>query len=359
MASTRDLVYIPISRAKSLVQNCLKAVGAKESHAEDLADVLVAGDHRGHYSHGLNRLDMYVKDIQTGITNGDAEPITERETPATAMVDGKNVLGPVVGKYCMNLAIKKAKECGVGWVLARQSNHYGIAGYYSLMASSKGLIGMSMTNTSSLVLGTRAKSCTLGTNPVSFATPGKSGDNFVLDMATSTVALGKVELQKRKDEKIPNGWGADKDGIETNVPGEVLRGGGLLPLGGSEETGGYKGYGLAMMVEIMTSIMSGATYGANVRKWGTTERIADLGQCFIAVDPNVFCPGFNGRLQDYLSLQRDLEPADSTKPVLVPGDPEVAHQKICDEMGGIPYHKNVVKHLADVAARLNVEAMDI
>ncbi|XP_056137622.1 (2R)-3-sulfolactate dehydrogenase (NADP(+))-like [Lampris incognitus] len=142
---------------QTFIERCMTAVGTQPHHARSLAEVLVEGDRRGHYSHGLNRMDMYVKDIQMGICAKDGEPVVEKETVATALVDGKNLLGPVVGNFCMDLAIKKAKEAGIGWVVARGSNHYGIAGYYAMQALKENMIGMSFTNTSPLVVPTRAK----------------------------------------------------------------------------------------------------------------------------------------------------------------------------------------------------------
>lgn len=179
----------------------------------------------------------------------------------------------------------------------------------------------------------------------------------MLDMSTSTIAYGKIEVNDRKGIPIPNGWGADSNGKQTNTPSEVLNGGGLLPLGGTEESGGYKGYGLSMMVEMMCGIMAGATYGSNIRRWGTTERVADLGQCFIAVDPNAFCGGFEDRMQDLMNMHRNLEPVEADKPVLVAGDPERMHMKKCADDGGIPYPRSVVEHMNGLAKELNVEVM--
>ena len=140
----------------------------------------------------------------------DVEPRTVRETPAVALVDGMNCLGPVVGNYCMEKAIAKAKTVGVGVVTARTSNHYGIAGWYGLTALREGLIGISSTNTSPLVVPSRSRQPALGTNPLAFFAPGKDGDTFELDMATSAVALGKVEMNARKNCDIPLGWGVDE-----------------------------------------------------------------------------------------------------------------------------------------------------
>uniref|UniRef100_A0A3B3XZP8 Malate dehydrogenase n=1 Tax=Poecilia mexicana TaxID=48701 RepID=A0A3B3XZP8_9TELE len=330
---------------QSFIERCLTTVGAKPHHASSLAEVLVTADCRGHYSHGLNRMDMYLKDIQTGVCAVEGEPVVEKESAATALVDGNNLLGPVVGNFCMNLAIRKAKEVGIGWVVAHGSNHFGIAGYYSMQALKENMIGMSFTNTSPLVVPTRGKERTLGTNPLSVAAPAKHGDSFVLDTATSAVALGKVELNERRGDPIPDGWGCDPEGHVTTDPKSVLTGGGLVPIGGSEATGGYKGYGLGMMVEVFCGILAGAQYSKYVRTWKVTDRVANLGQCFVAINPENFAPGFNERMSDLLSIQRDQDPAEPGSPVLAPGDPERLNMKKCEEIGGIPYHINVVKYI--------------
>ncbi|KAH3694000.1 uncharacterized oxidoreductase YjmC-like [Dreissena polymorpha] len=348
---------VPKAEVERFIIDCMTKVGTKRTHAVSLASNLMTADYRGHYSHGMNRLDLYVNDIRTGITVSKDEPSIEKETVSTAMVCGNNVLGPVVGNFCMKLAIKKAKETGVGWVVANSSNHYGIAGYYSMLASDEGLLGMSFTNTSPLVVPTRAKEAVLGTNPISLAAPGKKGDSFVLDMATSTCALGKIELHDRKNIRIPLGWGVDSQGKMSDEPKPVLNGGGLMPLGGAEETSGYKGYGLAMMVEIFCGILGNAAYGPNIRKWKTTDRVANLGQCFIAVDPEAFGPGFSDRLDDLMNSCRRLENADDEEEVLVAGDPERQHMSMCDIRGGIPYHQRQIEYADELAEKLGVKPM--
>ncbi|XP_055505078.1 uncharacterized oxidoreductase YjmC-like [Leucoraja erinacea] len=339
------------------IECCMSAVGARSCHGAALADVLVEGDYRGHYSHGLNRLDMYVKDLKTGICAKDGDPTIVKCTAATALVNGNNLIGPIVGNFCMELAIAKAKQVGIGWVSAYGSNHFGIAGFYSMQALKCGLIGMSCTNTSPLVVPTRGKECTLGTNPISVAAPALDGDSFVLDMATSAVALGKIEFQHRRGEEVPVGWGCDPDGKDTTDPAKILSGGGLLPLGGNEATSGYKGYGLSMMVEIFCGILAGGHYSKNVRRWKETDSVADLGQSFFALDPECFAPGFESRMSDLLKLHRNLEPSEPGLGVLVPGDPEQQHMAECDRHGAIPYHVNVVDHMNSMARELGVEPL--
>ncbi|KAJ8311306.1 hypothetical protein KUTeg_011142 [Tegillarca granosa] len=325
MSSTTKELVVPIEELRSFVVRSMVAVGTKEDHARDLAELLVSADYRGHYSHGLNRLDMYISEIKEGMTtSGDNEPTILKETVATALVDGNNVLGPVVGKYCIDLAIKKAKDAGIGFVTAKGSNHFGIAGWYSIRAMKQGMLGMAFTNTSPMMVPTRAKERTLGTNPLTLAAQGNHGDEFVLDMATTSVALGKLEMQDRKGEPIPPGWAVDQDGKETR---DAKNFHGLLPLGGVEQSSGYKGYGLAMMVEIFCGILSGSSFGPNVRTWKDFDRAANL--------------------------------VDGASEVLVPGDPERKHMELCDNLGGIPYHPNQITYANELAKYFKITPMKL
>ncbi|VDO27960.1 unnamed protein product [Heligmosomoides polygyrus] len=170
----------------------MRKQGVNPSHCEQLADVLVEADVRGQYSHGLNRIDMYIRDVAKKVCCPDGTPKILKEQAGTAWVDGNNLLGPVVGNFCMDLAIKKAKEAGVGWVVAKGSNHFGICGWYVMRAMREGLLGMCFTNTSPVMFPTRAAVKALGTNPLSLGANGTGGDSYLLDMATSAVAIGKV-----------------------------------------------------------------------------------------------------------------------------------------------------------------------
>ncbi|VDM97074.1 unnamed protein product [Thelazia callipaeda] len=331
--------------------------GTCRGHAQQLADVLVAADMRGHYSHGLNRLDMYIRDVRNNVCRRNGTPRILKERTATAWVDGNNLLGPVVGNFCMDLAIEKAKKEGVAWVVAKGSNHFGIAGWYSMRAMQQGLLGMAFTNTSPIMYPTRANRPALGTNPITFAAKGTK-DSFVLDMATSTVAIGKVEIASRKEQTVPDSWGVDMTGHVSNDPKKILNGGGLLPLGGAELSGGYKGYGLCAMIEIFCGILADAQWGPHVRKWMSTTVEADLGQCFIATDPEAFAPNFQERLQKFIDTMRELQPVDD-KNVAIAGDPENEHLALVEKSGGIPYHPNQITHADELAKSLSVLPMKV
>lgn len=305
--SKRDV--IPVAEVKRFMVDCFVAAKTPKQHAELMADLLVSADYRGHFSHGMNRLEMYLNDLKIETLDGAAVPTILKETPATAWVDGNNGLGAVVGRFCMDLAIEKAKNVGVGWVTAKRSNHYGIAGWYSIYAQEQGLIGITMTNTSPLMCPTRSVKAALGTNPLSLAAPANNGDSFVLDMATTTVAVGKIELQRRKNEPIPAGWAQDPAGNVTTDAGVAFDTACLMPLGGAEITSGFKGYGLGALVEVLCGISAGSHFSTNVRKWtldGAKGEEANLGQVFVAVNPDCFAPGFTDRMSEMNNILREL-----------------------------------------------------
>ncbi|CAD5211251.1 unnamed protein product [Bursaphelenchus xylophilus] len=356
MSSHPQQFVVKTAEMRRFVVDCMKAVGASGDNGGKVADLLICADLRGHYSHGLNRLRIYMEDCRSGNCAANAEPKILKQKGATAWVDGQNGLGAVVGHFCTDLAAKLAKEHGIGWVVCKGSNHYGIAGYWPLLLKKEGLIGMSGTNTSPLVFPNRAAQHALGTNPLAVIAGGHGEDDFALDMATSAVALGKIELAERKGEQIPLQWGADKDGKATQDPVDVTqRGGGLLPLGGAEETGGYKGTGLGMMVELFSAILSGSTFGKNVRTWRDVDRIADLGQFFVAIDPECFAPGFSDRLQDFIDQTRGLRPVDPAKKVLIPGDPERINIEKSESVGGVIYGQKQLDHLLDLGKTHKVQ----
>lgn len=276
---------------------------------------------------------------------------------AIALVDGKNALGQVVGKYCMELAIEKAKKFGISMVTARGSNHYGICGYYTKMAIEQNLIGFTCTNTSPLMAPTRSIKAGLGTNPMSLGMAAHN-DEFVLDMATTAVALGKIELAIRKGENIPEGWALGADGKVTRDAEKAYEASLLMPLGGTERNSGYKGYGLALMVEVLCGILSGSQFGPNIRAWKTGDRVADLGHCFMAINPEAFACGSKERLSTLLGQLRGL-PRAGEEPVLIAGDPERRHMSKVDKDGGITYHPNQLKASEEFAEHMGVRPMKL
>ncbi|KAJ3649961.1 hypothetical protein Zmor_021674 [Zophobas morio] len=319
----------------------MKAVGTSESHADAVAICLTQADYKGHLCEGLYQLKTYVDEVEYGGCDKDAVPTILKESPVCAWVDGNNGLGVIVANFSMNLAIQKAKKCGIGWVVAKRSNNYGIAGMYSLKALDAGFLGLSFSNATPLVAPSRALEGALGANPISVAAPATNEDYFLLDMSTATVAHGKVEILGRKKLPVPTEWANPVTGA-------------LTPLGGSDPSSNYKGFGLAMFVEILCGILGDSGYGPYVRRYGDVHQAANIGHCFIAVNPNYFAPGFEERLSDLMNYIRNMQPADPERPVIVPGDFERQHMSTVDHQGGICYAKDLVKICQMLADRLNV-----
>ncbi|KAK0097507.1 hypothetical protein PV326_001429 [Microctonus aethiopoides] len=348
---------VPKNEVVRFISDCMHKAGATVQDAQTVADHLMTADYRGHFSHGMNRVSMYVNDIEGKLTDPHAKPEILTDFQAICLVDGKNGLGQVIGKFCMELAIEKAKKFGIGLVSAKGSNHYGICGYYTLMAADKGLIGFTCTNTSPLLVPTRSTVSALGTNPLSIGMRANNDDEFILDMATTAVALGKIEIAIRKEEEIPEGWALGLDGKITKNSQEAFDNGKLLPLGGTETNSGYKGYGLAMMVELLCGILSGSNFGQNIRNWKNDIKLANLGHCFMAIDPEAFGPGAKDRLSQLLIELRNLPVAAGDDCVMVAGDPEREAMSKVNRTGGIHYHPNQIKTCDEMAEKLHIHSI--
>ncbi|MGD9028465.1 MAG: Ldh family oxidoreductase [Anaerolineae bacterium] len=258
---------VQVEPLKRFCVQALQALDVPEEDAHITADVLVAADLRGISSHGVARLRRYVDGLRDGVMI--ARPTTQvvAETPTTVLIDGGGGLGQPVSYRAMDRAVQKATELGAGFATVRNSNHFGIAGYYAMMALEHECIGISMTNAAVLVVPTFGRDAMLGTNPISVAAPAGEEWPFVLDMATSTVPRGKLEVYRRLENPLPLGWATDETGTPTGDTGRVLdnlktrAGGGLLPLGGAGELlGGHKGYGLTLLVDVLCGVLPGAAY---------------------------------------------------------------------------------------------------
>ncbi len=352
-------VVVPEAKLKDFCNKVWMKLGVPEKDAITTTDVLVLADLRGIESHGVARLPRYYNDLKNGWTKPTDESRIVKETKATAIIDAGQSLGQVVGRKGMELAIKKAKETAVGIVSVRNSHHYGIAGYYSLMALEHDLIGVSMTNAAPLVVPTFGSAANLGTNPISLTAPALKERPFVLDMATSVVPRGKLEVYDRIGKKIPLGWAVDANGRGTTDPRTVLDalskrlGGGILPLGGEgEEHSGHKGYGLALMVDVLCGILSGAAAGLGV---DVKKERPNVGHFFMAIDPAAFRPldEFK-RDMDLLTGELKNSPkAQGQSRIYVHGEKSYARmEKYRRE--GIPLGGKVVESLKQVGTDLGV-----
>ncbi len=334
-------------------------LGVPEKDAKITTDVLVLADLRGVESHGVARLSRYYTDLKNGWTSPTDQSRTIKETRATALIDGGNSLGQVVGHKGMEFAIRKAKETAVGIVSVKNSHHYGIAGYYTLMALQQGLIGISMTNAAPLVVPTFGRTAVLGTNPISLAAPASQEKPFVLDMATSVVPRGKLEVFERLGNKIPLGWAVDTTGHGTTDPRVVLEalskrlGGGILPLGGEgEEHSGHKGYGLALMVDVLCGVLSGAATGLGV---DVDKTKPNVGHFFMALDPAAFRP-LDEFKRDMDRLARELKDspkAEGQSRIYLHGEKSYARMERYRRKG-VPLAAKVVESMKQIGKELGV-----
>lgn len=347
---------------EAFVVGVLGKHGVPREEGEITARVLVSSDLRGIPSHGVARLGRYIAGIQKGFIIPGVTPEVVEPAPAIAVVDAKNGLGQVAGELAMDLAIAKAKANGVGVATVKNSNHYGIAGYYALKALDQRLIGVSLTNAAPLVVPTFGRQVMFGTNPIAFAAPAAKHPGFVLDTATSVVPRGKLEVYDRNRTQMPTGWAIDHDGYDALNPGLVLKnlleraGGGILPLGGRGELySGYKGYGLALMVDVLCGVLSGAAYGPFVydmkRNEAQTGTAApNVGHFFLAMDVQRFMPidAFEERMTEYIQVIKGSEKALDQDRIWVHGEKEF-EKSACNAKCGIPIAQNVYDNLVTIA----------
>jgi L-2-hydroxycarboxylate dehydrogenase (NAD+) len=323
--------------------------------------VLASADLRGIDSHGVARLHSYFDLLALGRINPAPEIKLVHSTLSTATVDGDNGLGLVVGPQANRMAMEMAEKAGSGWVSVRNTNHFGIAGYYVLQALERDLIGLAMTNSSKMVAPLWGAERMLGTNPIAVSFPGKEEPPIVIDMATCAVAYGKIEMARRRGKEIPTGWGIDSDGSVTTNPDDIVDGGALLPLGSDRERGGHKGYALAMMVDILSCMLSGANWGPFAPSFAVDNEIPSrsvgkgIGHFFgaIRIDGFIDTDSFKRQVDDYIRVLRATKPAPGTFGPLIPGDPEREAEKVRREEG-IPLILPIVDDLRDISAKTGV-----
>lgn len=337
-------------------------MGCPEADARQATEVLLSADLRGVDSHGVARLIGYVRLWEAGRVNARPNVKVVHETPSTAVIDGDSGLGLVVAPIAMQKAIEKATTAGTGWVAVRNSNHYGIAGYHAMQALQHDMIGFSMTNASPLVSPTFSTERLLGTNPIAVAVPADKQPPFVADFATTTVANGKLEILQRKEQPAPGGWIQDAEGQQSNDPGELKKGGALLPLGGETERGGHKGYCLGSIVDILSGVLGGANYGPWVPPFVSFLPLAadpvgeGIGHFFGAMRVDAFRPAdeFKANMDRWISRFREASTVKGQEKVLIPGDPE-REMEARRKMEGIPLLPPVVRDLQEVAAKFKLK----
>jgi LDH2 family malate/lactate/ureidoglycolate dehydrogenase len=350
------------ARIHQQLVSVFRAWGMSDAHAETTAEMMLETDLRGVDSHGISMLPTYDREFRSGRLN--MRPLFKivREGPAIALIDADASLGHPVSVYAMNLAVDKCRETGVAVVSVFNSHHFGAAGCYSRIAAERGVIGMvtSATRGVSLVP-TFAAEPVMGTNPLAFAAPARRNPPFQLDMATTTVAAGKVKVHKLHHRPLPPGWVVDGNGQAVTDPEEAFRyvferpEGGITPLGGTRELGGHKGYGLAVMVHVLGGTLSGGSFSPIRNRTQKPSDPHNIGHFFLAIDPRAFRAGgeFEDDLDQVIDVLHGARRADPAQPVLVAGDPEMAtrSERLQD---GVPIPDDLMDQLRAVAKSAGV-----
>ncbi len=348
-------VQIELAGLEDFCYRVFESLGLPDEDAALAASVLVAADARGIPSHGVARLPRYVHGLEIGLMRADAQPEVLRETETTLVMHAHGAMGAPISARTMRRIIDKARHAGMAMGCVRDSNHFGIAGYYAMMALDEGMIGIAMTNTAALGVPTFGRDPMFGTNPLAFAAPADAEVGFVLDMATTVVTRGKVEVYDRQAKSLPEGWAVDAEGAPGTDPAEILHnltyqlGGGILPLGGlGERFGGHKGYGLAVMVDILCGVLSGAAFGPNIAdEPGSSARVSHF---FGAIDVSAFRDpaGFRRDMDSLLLALRSATPAVDAERVYFAGLKELEHEAAVRRQG-VPLSRKVYDSLIEIA----------
>ncbi len=352
---------IPYNQLWQFANSIFLKIGCPVDQAKQATDVLLSADLRGVDSHGLARLSGYVRLWEGKRINATPNMRIVHESPSTAVVDGDQGLGLVIAPYAMQVAINKAKTCGTGWVAVKNSNHFGIAGYHSMMALQHDMIGISMTNASPLVAPTFSVERLLGTNPICVAIPAGKQPPFVADFATTTAANGKLEILQRKNLDAPEGWIQSKDGSSSTNANELKDGGALLPLGGDREHGSHKGFCLGAWVDIFSAVLSGANYGPWVPPFVSflappADPVGEgIGHFFGAMRVDAFrsTEDFKHHMDNWITRFREAKTIEGYDRLVIPGDPEREYETIRMKEG-IPLNGKVVIDLSELGKRFDV-----
>ena len=339
--------------------DAFEAFGFDTDQGAQISDVLLTADLYGIESHGMQRMVRYHKGIEKGQIHLDAKPEVVFETPVSAVIDGHSGMGQLVSVFAMQKAIEKAETAGVGIVSVRESNHYGIAGYYAQMASKRGLIGFSCTNSEAIMVPTFSRTAMIGSNPIAVAVPAEPFP-FLYDASTTVVTRGKLEMYNKMGKPLPEGWALDENGSPCSEAPRVLanivgkNGGGIMPLGGSTETlGSHKGYGYGLIVELFSSILSQGVTSDNCCTFPDKTGIC---HGFAAINPAAFGDPdqIKAHFSEYLERLRESARAEGADKIYTHGEKEVLAEAD-RRKNGIPVNDGTMVELLDLCNYLKLD----
>ena len=360
-----ECIWMDFETLEKFMIDVLVKEGVPEKDAEIVSEVLITADKRGIDSHGIGRFKpIYIDRMDAGILNPETKVDIIKETPTTAVVDGNNGMGHVVSVQAMNMAIDKAETCGIAMTVARNTTHYGIAGYYSLMATECDMIGITGTNARPSIAPTFGVENMLGTNPLTIGLPTDEEFPFVIDCATSIAQRGKIEAYNRAGKDVPSGWVIDREGKSETDTGIILKDlvagkAALTPLGGiGEERGGYKGYGYATVVEILSAALQDGKF---MKDLGGFDKDGNkipypLGHFFIAINPDFFMGRdiFKTIAGTICRQLRDSQKMPGEERIYTAGEKEYAAWQYRSKHG-CPVPASLQKQLSELRSRFELD----
>lgn len=345
-------IFVDPEKLKNLIKDIFISLEVIEEEAEKVSEILVETDLRGVYSHGVIRVPIYVKRIKLGFVNPKSKIEIIRDHHASAVLDANNCLGQISSTKAMQIAIDKADKYSVGVVVVKNSNHFGAAAAYTLQAVNKDMIGFATTNAACRMAPTGGKEQIIGNNPFSYAIPTGEELPIVLDISCSVVSLGKILLKMKKGEEIPIGWALDKQGNNTTDPNKAIESGGsLVPIGE------HKGYGMALVNDILSGILGNSTGGIDVQSLYNlnTDKKFGAGHFFLAIKIDNFVPidRFKHRIDKRIKEIKNSSKKEGVKQIYLPGEIEFKNKEI-NLRNGIPLAEEVIEDLRKTAEELGI-----
>jgi len=344
-------MLVKIEEIKKRAVAAFKAVGLSDEDANIISGVLLETEMRGVFTHGFFRLERYIKCIRSGGIKTDGCYDVTFDSPSWAQIDGKGNLGIVISCKAMKLAMEKAKAAGIGIVNVKGSHHFGAAGYYTSMCADNGMAGMSMSNGDRMIAATGSAAKVIGNNPFSYAFPAGKYGKVVYDIAMSPTSDIKVLQAEKEGKQLPSGWLIDKNGNPTTDPADYLKGGILIPFGG------YKGYGLAMMVELFGAVLSGAATTKDVHAWNADpEACGNVGHFFMAIDISKLggVDAYSSRTEALIDEIKSAKKADGVDTIYYPGEIEQKKMAACLERGYVEIADDTMAAVVRVESELGL-----
>ncbi|UCE52449.1 MAG: Ldh family oxidoreductase [Desulfobacterales bacterium] len=347
-----NFIRIKFEKLKDFCQQAYMNVGVPEGEAEMIADLLTRSDLRGVETHGVTRLPIYIQRLQKGYVRKEAKITVVKEKGPTAFLEAHGTMGHLAAYRGMEKAIAKAEEFGIGWASVGNSGHFGVAGLFPMMALKKDFIGYVVSNSAPMMFPWGGRERIIGNNPLAYALPAGRYLPVVLDFSLGVVSSGKLILSRKKGEKIPLGWAVDKNGLPTEDPYKGYEGGGALA-----PIGGHKGYGLVLIHEMLTAVLTGGKWTRNIKSLYEEDKSGIQGTChsFMALDPECFIgrEAFKQNMDRYIKSIKESGKAKNVDEILIPGEPEFKTEtKRLQE--GIPMAQNTVNELIALGKSLGL-----